>query len=307
MDSDLKDIAKGGSEAGAAVAAALKFGESQVVTLDYQPEAPGILVVPEGRRVESVKKYRDEYAKAPDRRKGTAKLTTLDSFIDHTNRFKDTESAVFADVTNRAAPKMIAVFDYHLKGPDGKPRFGQHRGEYAFPVSDEWKAWTAQREPMTQEAFAEFLEERILDVMEPSSIGPGTIDMAARLGITYASPQRVMELSRGLTIRVGQQVSAYNNLSSGEAQIGFTEAHQDQAGGPLNVPGGFAIAIPVFRGGDAFTMAVRLRYRVKAGSISWSFAVQQIDKVWDTSVDEACGAVRQKTELPLFYGSPETA
>src|ERR1700751_2868088 len=58
-------------------------------------EAPRVLVLPPGLRVHSLKKLLDEYRQHPERRKGTAELTALDSLIDWTQRFKDDESALF--------------------------------------------------------------------------------------------------------------------------------------------------------------------------------------------------------------------
>ncbi|MDE8453326.1 DUF2303 family protein, partial [Klebsiella pneumoniae] len=81
----------------------------------------------------------DQYRTNPLRRAGTATMLSLDSLIDHVNRFKDADTVVFAD-DSRSAPSMTAVLDYHRAGASGDPRFGKHRSLYAFPLSDEWKA-----------------------------------------------------------------------------------------------------------------------------------------------------------------------
>src|SRR3546814_747731 len=83
----------------------------------------------------------DPFREQPLRRSGTAVLTALESFVAHVNRFKDEDSIIFAS-DDRAAPSLTAVIDYHRQGHQGDPRFGQHRGHFAFPLSDEWKAWT---------------------------------------------------------------------------------------------------------------------------------------------------------------------
>ncbi|WP_246152685.1 DUF2303 family protein [Sphingomonas montanisoli] len=99
----------------------------------------------------------DAWRTQPRDRRGVATLLTLDSLIDHANRFKDGESVVFAD-NDRAKPSITVVLDYHPGGEAVKvaPRFGAHRGHYAFPLSDEWKAWLEQDgKPMKMAAFAD--------------------------------------------------------------------------------------------------------------------------------------------------------
>lgn len=263
-------------------------------------------VVPNGKTLVSVKKFIDEYRTQPERRAGTATLSTLASFIDHVKRFADEHTAVFADVDNRKNAQLVSVLDYHEKTAAGQPRFGQHRGVYKFPLSDEWHAWNSGADnPMNMAAFAQFLEDRIMDVLDPTAGGDTIKEFAVNLGITLATAQRLMELSRGLAIRVEAKVSQAVNLSSGEGQMTFSESHGTTDGGAIKIPGGFAITIPVFRNGPLYKIPVRLRYRVQQGSVVWWYSPQRIDRVWDHAITEACDTVADETERQLFYGKPE--
>jgi uncharacterized protein YfdQ (DUF2303 family) len=296
------------SEADALVRAALKFAEVQTVELitdpEFEPEK--VLVVPAGRTVVSLKKFVDEYLEAPERKEGTSDLTTIDSFVTQVNRSKDKDTVIFADVADRKAPKLIAVFDYNLAGPTGAARFGRHKARYRYPVSEEWKAWTQKNlEGMTQVDFAEFLEARIFDVLDPAGIGKTLTGFCAQLGITLASPQRLMELSRGLAVHADHQLVQNINIGSGEMQIAFSENHKDASGAPLKIPGGFAIAIPVFLNGPPYQLPVRLRYRAKDGAVRWYLQPQRVDAVWDDAINESVGAVATKTDLVTLFGTPE--
>lgn len=264
-----------------------------------------VCVIPKGKEIVSIKQFFDEYRTRPERRRGTATLTTLESFIAHVKRHRDDASVVFSDTADRKAPKLIAVYDYNEAGGDvTKARFGEHRAVYHFPISEEWTAWTSRTQAMQQDAFAEFLEERIVDVIDPATVGETVKRFAAELGITLAAPQRLMELSRGLAVRVGQRVVQQVNLSSGEAQLGFEEKHEGESG-PLKVPGGFAIGVPVFRSGALYQVPARLRYRVHGGAVSWMLSLQRVDQVWDHAITEACDLTAKETGCPLFYGTPE--
>lgn len=68
-------------------------------------------------------------------------------------------------------------------------------------LSDEWKAWSARSlATLTQSAFAEFLEDRAVDVIEPKRASASTSELCAALDLALASPARIMELSRGLAV-----------------------------------------------------------------------------------------------------------
>ena len=298
-----KDIV---SENAAIIAAAEKYLTEEVIEVGENDRA---IVLPSGKRVESLKKIYDEYRDAPERKRGTAKLTSLDSLIAHANRHKDGNSVLFAS-DDPNSPSITAVYDYNLAGETGAPRFGQHRAHYAFPLSDEWLAWKkAAAGPMKQEAFAEFLEDRIVDVLDPASmdapIGDSITEFAAQLGIDLASPQKLMTLSRGLSVKINATAKNAVNLTSGEGELTFSETHVNDQGVTLRVPGGFAIGIPVFRLGAGYQVPVRLRYRVAEGKVTWTVAMQRTDLVFADAIKEAADKAKAGTSLPLFFGAPE--
>lgn len=292
------------SENAAIIRAAEKYLTEDVIEVGENDRA---IVLPSGKRVESLKPIFDQYRTAPERKRGTAKLTSLDSFVDHVNRHKDGNTVIFASEDPRS-PGLTAVFDYNEQGPTGAPRFGQHRAHYPFPLSDEWIAWMkAAANPMSQAAFADFLEDRIVDVLDPTDtkIGDSITDFAAQLGIDLASPQRLMTLARGLSVNVNATVKNSINLTSGEGQIAFSETHVNEQGVTLRVPGGFAIGIPVFRLGIGYQIPVRMRYRVSEGKVTWTVGMQRTDHVFADAIAEAAAKAKAGTELPLFFGAPE--
>lgn len=248
----------------------------------------------------------DDYRAAPVRRAGTATLTELDSLIAHVNRFKDQDSILFAS-DNRASPSITAVIDYHRAGAESSPRFCGHRAKFAFPLSDEWKAWTAaNKKAMRMIEFAAFLEDRIIDVLEGGEELPE--DMARfvkAIGGNIASPTKLMEIAVGLKVNEKSAVGETVNLSSGEGEISFVSQHTDGAGKPLKVPNLFLVGIPVFKGGPAYRIAVRLRYRKADGGLSFWYEMWREDRVFDDAFSEAVTRARDETGLPVLMGSPE--
>jgi len=249
----------------------------------------------------------DDYLEAPRFRRGTANLTDLSSFIAHVERFKDGNSAIFA-CDERDRPSLTAVLDYH---PPEEARHGRHRSHFAFPLSDEWQAWTrANGAKMDMVDFAAFLEDRIIDVLH---LIPGEDNLSEDLqkfintlgGDTLiASPQKLIELSRGMKVNENSKVRQAHNLSTGEGQVLFETDHTDEHGAPLRVPSMFLIAIPVFNNGPFYRVAARLRYRATGGLKFW-FELWRADRVFDHAFTEAVERVKVETGLPVFLGAPE--
>ena len=204
-----------------------------------------------------------------------------------------------------------------IPNPDAKPQFGKHRGAYEFPVSDEWKAWTGVDEKqMSQIDFATFLEDHILDVMtdplvgtdSDSSLSAADIqlrDMRNLIGGSIASPQRIMELSRGLAIYEKGLVAGAINISSGEAAISFKTENVDEQGSPIKVPNLFLVGIPVFRFGARYRLIVRLRYRKNGGTITWMMSLHKPEEVFRAAVGETADRFKAETGAPLFFGKAE--
>lgn len=250
----------------------------------------------------------DDYRTAPDSRDGTATFTDIESLVDHVNRFKDADSAIFADDCT-VHPNINVILDYHRQGHEGQPRFGIHRSAFRFPLSEEWQAWKEfDGSKFSMADFASFLEGRIIDVRDPTADGDLPADMQkfmTSVNGNIASPAKLMDLARGLKVNETSVVSEAVNLSSGEGKINFKSQHTDEAGAPLTVPNLFLIALPVFKNGPAYRLLARLRYRKTPEGLQFFYDLWRADRVFDHSFKESCERVRAETELPLFFGSPE--
>jgi hypothetical protein len=86
--------------------------------------------------------------------------------------------------------------------------------------------------------------------------------------------------------------------------VSYDEQHRDGAGQPIRVANLFQICIPVFYAGTPYRMAVRLRYRLNGGKLSWSFLLVRPDLVFDDAFRGIVAKV-EETGTPVFLGSPE--
>lgn len=229
---------------------------------------------------------------------GPFEATTLESFIDHARRFAtDINSAIFV-----ADTEVVAIYDY---GTIDKPDWQRHRAKYSLPFSDEWEAWNnAFSKALSVQQFAELLESRIVDVTNGENALESSKKYAGLVGAEFASAQRLMELSRGLSIRVASKVAQVTNLGSGEGAIAYSAEHQDEAGKPLKVPGLFLLTLPVFRDGTLYQVPVRLRYRHKEGVLSWTLEPWRLSAVKRDAIGDIGKTLKAAQICPVYFGEP---
>ncbi|WP_353641344.1 DUF2303 family protein [Mesorhizobium sp. WSM2239] len=249
----------------------------------------------------SVKSLVEEFRTAPQRRKGTAKADTLDSFIALVDRHKDAQSALFGK-TSWPDPKLTCVLNYDSEGEEA--RFGDHRVIYSFPLTEEFKAWVnGNAKLMPQDAFAAFLEEHAAELAAPSE---GEVSEYERLfKERFATPSELIELSRHLEVFVAARAKQGIRLQSGERTIEFAEEHQNAKGESITIPGIFMVSVPAFVDGDAVRLPARLRYRIASGDIKWFYQLYR----WEFFLREQVGydlkEAAEKTGLTAFEGAPE--
>lgn len=283
-----------------------------------------IMAVPNGTSLQSIKKFVDEFAGKPDRRKGTDTVQDLASLTEWTNRHKDAGTVIFCDTT-REAPKLLSIVDYHLAverekegglSGDATARFGAFRALYEFPLSEHWKAWReVDGEQMDQADFAEFLENRVLDLIAPdistdgdgneiNKLPPHVAELLARLGGRCALPQDIITLAKGLDITANSRTVTRIDVQTGEGALVFEESHVGADKQKITVPKLFMICIPLFdKSPFHYRIPVRIRYRLKGG-IKWTFSMFGAEDVIDDAIKQAAEHVKAGTDCPLFCGVP---
>ncbi|OBQ72372.1 DUF2303 family protein [Mesorhizobium loti] len=249
----------------------------------------------------SVKALVDEFRLTPDRRKGTATVETLSSFIALVDRHKDQDSVLFGK-TVWPDPKLTAVLDYDKEGVPARNR--SHRIVYAFPLTEEFKAWVAANaKPMEQDIFAAFLEEHAAELSAPTV---GEVSEYERLfNEKMATPSEVVALSRHLEVFVAARAKQGIRLQTGERVVEFSEEHQNAKGEAIVVPGVFMVSVPAFIDGDAVRIPARLRYRVAGGKVLWFYQLYRWEFYLREQVGHDLKQASNETGLPAFEGAPE--
>ncbi|RWO90899.1 DUF2303 family protein [Mesorhizobium sp.] len=275
-----------------------------VTTSGLSAGVPSSLPVAFDRKSQTFKSLKpliEEFRTAPDRRKGTATVETLASFIALVDRHKDENSVLFGK-TAMPDPKLTAVLDYDKEGVAARNR--SHRIVYAFPLTEEFKAWVATSgEAMEQEIFAAFLEEHSAELAAPTE---GEISEYERLfKEKMATPSEVVALSRHLEVFVAARAKQGIRLQTGERVVEFAEEHQNAKGEAIIVPGVFMVSVPAFVAGDPVRIPARLRYRVKSSKVVWFYQLYRWEFFLREQVGENLKTAADATGLPAFEGAPE--
>lgn len=299
------------SEAQAIIDFAKSRTEPMVLTIkthdDQVPDFPAF--VDARGELKSVAPLVDAQRVRPRRRTGTVNVTTVESFIELTVRDSNPNSMIFANDSTR--PSLTAVLNFHAPGSaEGAPEFCDDKVAYAFPLSDEWKAWVGANgagNKMDQAAFAEFIEDRLFDIGDPGAIGNTTEAWAAKMGVKLAGPSALMAVSRGLSIKVEETFKNVVKRETGETDFVFATQHKDAAGEEVRVPAAFHVLIPILRNGPAYSIPVRLRYRTGGGKIAWFFEMHRPEVFLLDAVKDAIAKVRASRaeggcELPVIMG-----
>jgi hypothetical protein len=251
--------------------------------------------------IKNLDPFFEPYRTAPKLRKGTATVTTLESFCALVNRHKDEHSVIFAK-TAWPNPSLTAVIDYHQT--DRAPRFGIHRIHYAFPLTDEFKVWMeCNGKLIEQRDFALFLEEHAAGLACPLDAECSEYERLFKE--RFANPIELINLSRSLEIFVGQKIKRQERLQTGERTIVFEAQHTNASGEPVDIPGIFMISIAAFMDGSPIRMPARLRYRATGSEIKWGYQLYRPEHWLRAQVQEDLAEAAKATGLPTYEGAPE--
>lgn len=213
--------------------------------------------------VEQLGKHREH----PPRAIGTFKVHDAESFLAYLLSHKITdETEVWADASGT---RIIGVLNAHQNctspvadtGPYAG--WGDHLVTYDVLKTDAWKAW-AQRDQvlMSQSDFAELIEMRMVDIVEPEA--------------AY-----MLELAQSFQATIGVQFQSSKLLSSGERELTYKEDVQSSAGrsGQLEIPKDFVVALQPFEGAETYKVTARFRYRITEGRLSLGYVLVRPEDV----------------------------
>ncbi|MDY7537653.1 DUF2303 family protein [Undibacterium sp. 5I1] len=214
------------------------------------------LIVPDGYKHIDITDVVERAQQAPNRKKGTAHLSDIDSFIQYV---KDQNMShlgyIYADPE---ACTLTAVFnDYRESASTG---WRDHRAVFKAEKSREFLIWlNSNKEPKEQEAFAVFLEDNIADIAEPSG-------------------ETLLSIALTLQAKTDVNFSSSRRLDNGQVQLAYTENIDARAGnGNIDIPREFSIGVRLFKNGSGYKLRARLKYRLGGGKVKFWYELDRAD------------------------------
>ena len=242
-------------------------------------ESAPYVVVPPGHAVYGL----EDLFPSPLRKRGTVVANDAASFCAVVLDQKTDGTRLYGDVN---PPRFTAVFNDHFARGAG---WRDHRATYACPLSPEWTIWTgANKRTMTQEAFAQFIEDNAPDCVAPDSA-------------------TMIEISRTLEAKKKVNFASGIRLSNGQSELTYEEEITGTAGkGKLQIPETFQIGIAVLQGGPRYAVVARLRYRIQdKGQLVLWFDLDRPHKVIEDAARDVWDKVQADTGLKIINGRPE--
>ena len=179
-------------------------------------------------------------------------------------------------------PAVVAVLNGHGKSGPG---WGDFRAEIAFRPTPQWVKWKGiDGKMMPQAEFAEFIEDNMADVAEPS--GAELLEIA-----TYMQATRSVDFKSALQLSSG--AVQFQNLESLDTKVGA---------GSIAIPTMFTLGIAPLFGSPSYKVPARLRYRLTDGKLTLGIKLQRVEDLMVKVLDEVVQKIEVGTNISVFEG-----
>lgn len=272
------------SDVQAAVEAGLLAAESDAIV----PDKLAAFVVPQNARIEFVD-IADRLAKHeahPARKAGTFQVHDAESFVAYIAKHGVPETEVWSDAQGQ---KVVGVINAHdTSSGEDAAGWSDHRVEYQVKLTDAWKAWKAHDGSMlTQIAFAEHIENRLVDITVPDAAD-------------------ILEIAQNFEANTNVAYTSATTLATGERQFVYREETDARAGksGQLTIPKEFVVTIQPFEGAPLFPITARLRYRLRDGSLTIGYQLVRPDDILRAAFLAVSDEIKAGVgDTPVFHGT----
>lgn len=238
----------------------------------------------------------DEYAAEPRHRKAARVVTDAASFVAYVNRHRVAGTEIYAH-TNSST--VIAVIDSH-EGGAAATGWQKHTLRLALEHSKAWQAWAAADGKLFDQAsFADFLDDRYIDVIEPE-------------------PARMIDIATTFQAKTKVDFDSGVRLDSGDVKLTFTEETAAKAGhkGDIEIPKKIKLALRPYVGGPIYFIWANFRYRLSGGNVLLGFKLERPENVLEAAFADIVTEIRDGRtdkdvrvhdgvgDVPIFNGKP---
>lgn len=218
-------------------------------------------------------------------------LYTLEDLVGYVRRHSaQTEGDVIGDhpviFADRKMLTFVALLDYHTSAT---PSWLDHSATVRYSLSRQLVLWKSkQGVKMSQEQFAEFLDENIIDIVTPS--GSEVLSFAENLEAT-----RTETFKSAIKLTTGETKFTWNNEKTGDVSTKVIEE--------------FALGIPLWERGQPIKIQAKLFHRITEGKLSFFYRLEQLENVIDVIWDDELAILRDRLGegITVYQGTPPAA
>lgn len=283
--------------------------EGKVIAVPPSIGGHQYLVLPDGWHKVSLDEALDQRQPYPRRKKGTFTFTRHASFIDYVNQHATAGAAIFASedgkftaILNGHEPNVsVPLSEEDRADPDipadaeaelhyGAPGWADHQAVFIPAHTLAWAKWRAFANTWwTQVQFAEFLEDRMAEIVAPD-------------GAT------LYEITTNLTVNTNVAFRSSINRANGRVQMTYAETGDEGGGkvGDLLIPETITIRVAPFEGTEDQDMTGRFRFKAeREGKAYFHYSLgEEMDRVLRETVDQIAMVIHDETAVPVLYGAP---
>jgi uncharacterized protein YfdQ (DUF2303 family) len=235
----------------------------------------------------------DLYSSCPDDSKGQINAESIEGLLDYIKLYLNDTTVVCASLN---LMNIAAIFDWHDPG-SALNGWGEHVATFPLQYTRAWQDWIRiSGKPMSQQTFAEFVEEHLEDITEPTAAEVLTV-------ATSLSGMRKVSFTNAV------------RLQNGDTSLCWEETTDAKAAGDVRVPSGIKLRIPVFKGAEestTFEVSGLFRYRINEGKLSFEVKLLHCDNIAELAFDEVVKNLRAKLATinksipPVIHGAIHT-
>ncbi|WP_046508008.1 DUF2303 family protein [Streptomyces odonnellii] len=241
------------------------------------------LVTPDGK-AHQLDLTGPKFTGVPPRKTGTTTVRDVDSFLAYFDKHGDFDSEVYADVERHT---ITAVLDAHQSDA---PRWSEHRLHLSLRPTAAWRAWMGIDDRlMPQGDFAEFIEDNLVDLVEPDSA-------------------TMLELAESFQATTSAEFQSSQRLDSGQRRFSYVEDVQAKAGhrGDITIPGTLTLALRPFEGSEPYRVIARFKYRLSKEGLRLGIKIERPGDVLAAAFEDIRTLVDNgiPEEIAVLNGSP---
>ncbi len=262
------------------------------VLADVTTGVPGLFIshiaVPKSSDFKEVRVDLEALLPNPRKTRATATFSDTASFLEYVKRHATDGSVTWCNFNPQTfALDFTAVFDEHIQGTAG---WRAHRATFSPEMSAEWKAWKGKdKASFAQIAFAEWIQEHDDDIATANGL-PTSLQM--------------LEMSTNFVLNEERVLKSAVRLQSGGARLTYIADPDAGTTEEMKVFERFALGIPVFHGGAAWSIGARLKYRSNAGKVAFHYELIRPDRVHEGAAKELIQQIKEGLgNVPLLMGA----